>query len=352
MSDDQEWDRTLQEATVFQMPAQLRSLFATICLFCHPSNPSELWLNYKKAMTEDFIHTTKNIYVSEQLALAHFESIFKENGQDCASFGLPTPSEVNDHAAEVDLQEEQRIVEENFAKLNNDQRVIVDEVLQAVNQVQQGDSPKPRAYFIDGPGGSGKTMVYNTLISWFRCNNLKVAASAWTGIAATLLAGGRTCHNLFKLPVPILDTSVCNISPTSAHAEYLRSIDMFLIDEASMVPTHALTAIDKMLQDITRVKEMFGGKIFVLGGDFRQVLPVVPRKPRSAIVEQCIKSSSLWQQFKTFRLTKNMRAQENEDDFSQWLLAVGNGETLCHDEGVPSNCISIPEQCHIANDMF
>ena len=242
-------------------------------------------------------------------------------------------------------------MEENFAKLNNNQRVIVYEVLQAVNQVQQGDSQKPRAYFIDGPGGSGKTMVYNTLISWFRCNNLKVAASAWTGIAATLLAGGRTCHNLFKLPVPIMDTSVCNIPPTSAHAEYLRSIDMFLIDEASMVSTHALTAINKMLQDITGVKEMFGGKIFVLGGDFRQVLPVVPRKPRSAIVEQCIKSSSLSQQFKTFRLTKNMRAQEDEDDFSQWLLAIGNGETLCHDKGVPSNCISIPEQCHIANDI-
>ena len=56
---------------------------------------------------------------------------------------------------------------------------------------------------------------------------------------------------------------------------------------------------------------------------------------------------SIWQLCQPLR----QRAQENEDDFSQWLLAVGNGETLCHDEGVPSNCISIPEQCHIANDI-
>ena len=183
-------------------------------------------------------------------------------------------------------------------------------------------------------------------MQWF-----KGGTSAWTGIAATLLAGGRTCHNLFKLPVPILDTSVCDVSPTSAHAEVLHSVDMFLIDEASMIPAHALTAIDRMLQDITGVQQIFGGKIFVLGGDFRQVLPVVPRKPRSAIVEHCVKSSPLWLKFQTFRLTKNMRAHEDQEDFAQWLLDVGNGDTLCSEEGIPSNCIAIPDRCHLANDI-
>ena len=119
-------------------------------------------------------------------------------------------------------------------------------------------------------------MVYNTLISYFRGQRELVAPSAWTGIAATLLKGGRTVHSLFKLPLPILDTSTCNIKPTSSHADFLSSISMFIVDEASMVPSHALIAIDRCQRDITLNDVTFGGKIFLLGGDFRQVLPVVP----------------------------------------------------------------------------
>ena len=83
-------------------------------------------------------------------------------------------------------------------------------------------------------------------------------------------------HSLFKLPVPILDTSTCNVKPASSHATVLRSMIMFIIDEASMIPIHALHAIDRLLQDITGVTVPFGGKIFLLGGDFHQVLPVMP----------------------------------------------------------------------------
>ena len=141
-------------------------------------------------------------------------------------------------------------------------------------------------------------MCYNTIISWCRGQGIQVASSAWTGIAATLLKGGRTCHHLFKLPVPILDTSVCLVSPTSKHADYLRSITIFIIDEASMVPANALKAIDAMLRDITGLQDVpFGGKVFLLGGDFRQVLPVVPRQPRTVIIENCLKSSPLWPHF-------------------------------------------------------
>jgi hypothetical protein len=87
---------------------------------------------------------------------------------------------------------------------------------------------------------------------------------------------------------------------------------MFLIDEASMVPLHALHAIDRMLRDITNVDVPFGGKIFVLGGDFRQVLPVVPRGSRTKIIENCIKSSPLWQLFQKYQLKTNMRALQEE----------------------------------------
>ena len=86
-----------------------------------------------------------------------------------------------------------------------------------------------------------------------------------------------TVHSLFRLPVPILDTSTCNVSPTSNHAALLRELNLILFDECSMIPKYALHAIDKLLRDITNVDMPFGGKVALLGGDFRQILPVVRR---------------------------------------------------------------------------
>jgi hypothetical protein len=120
---------------------------------------------------------------------------------------------------------------------------------------------------------------------------------------------------------------------------------MFIIDEASMVPAHALTAIDTLLRDITGVNCPFGGKIFLLGGDFRQVLPVVPRRPRTVIIEHCIKSSPLWQEFQVHKLTKNMRADHNQQEFAKWLLDLGNGALQC--EHSQAESISIPTECNI-----
>ena len=51
---------------------------------------------------------------------------------------------------------------------------------------------------------------------------------------------------------------------------------MFIVDEASMIPIHALNATDKPLRELTCENIPFGGKIFVLDGNFRQVLPVMP----------------------------------------------------------------------------
>jgi hypothetical protein len=68
----------------------------------------------------------------------------------------------------------------------------------------------------------------------------------------------------------------------------------------------------------------------VLCGDFRQVLPVVPRASRAGIVRACLKQSPLWPLFKTYTLTENMRILANGDDaaLAAWdevLLRIGDG---------------------------
>ena len=63
-------------------------------------------------------------------------------------------------------------------------------------------------------------------------DGVNVPASAWAGIAATLLSRGRIIHNLFKLKVHILYTSTCSVTSNPTHADYLRSVTLFIMNEA------------------------------------------------------------------------------------------------------------------------
>ena len=124
---------------------------------------------------------------------------------------------------------------------------------------------------------------------------------------------------------------------------------MFIIDEASIIPIHALHAIDRLLQDITGVTVPFGGKIFLLGGDFRQVLPVMPHGSRTSIVENCLKRSPLWKHFVVIKLTENMRAHKDQHNFADWLLRLGEGKLKCARNVNIEDSIEIPSSCIVAD---
>ena len=76
----------------------------------------------------------------------------------------------------------------------------------------------------------------------------------------------------------------------------------------------------------------------MLGGDFRQVLPVMPHGSRTTIIENCLKRSPLWQHFKIIKLKENMCADKDQKEFADWVLQVGNGELRCSSD---SNADSI-----------
>ncbi|XP_071582207.1 uncharacterized protein [Temnothorax nylanderi] len=94
------------------------------------------------------------------------------------------------------------------------------------------------------------------------------------GIAATLLPAGKTVHKTFGLPVPLFADSSSAIKIQSKEAQYLKEIDIFIWDEAPMTPRYALDIMDRTLRDIMSNDLPFGGKIVILGGDFRQLLPI------------------------------------------------------------------------------
>ncbi|KAK6764529.1 hypothetical protein RB195_024740 [Necator americanus] len=69
----------------------------------------------------------------------------------------------------------------------------------------------------------------------------------------------------------------------------------------------------------------FGGKLFIIGGDFRQVLPIVEHGQRDDFVNSCVTNSVLWSLFNTHRLQVNMRAREAGLEWANFLLNLSNG---------------------------
>lgn len=171
-------------------------------------------------------------------------------------------------------------------------------------------------------------------------------ATAFSGIASTLLIGGRTLHNAFKLP--ITETSVSKITPNSKYGRYINPLSLILIDEISMCPLLLLELLDRLLRDLctdpNNKSMLFGGKTVLLCGDFRQILPVIPHGSRVDLVENCITN---WKEFDNFHhvtLTQNMRALPEEIEFVEFLKELGNGERQVFPE-FGENVVEITFRC-------
>ncbi|XP_051156397.1 uncharacterized protein LOC127278640 [Leptopilina boulardi] len=326
--DDSEWDNCLAEAVSMKFPKELCRLFAYICVFGLPVNAIDLWNKYKEHMVFD---NNVPVEVATQKALILINEVLNFHGFSLNKFGLPNiDQKIIDDYISVDkkanelslklLKEESEVL---IKSLNNDQRKIFDDVMAAIHN----DDCKNRYFFVSAPGGCGKSYLENTIIATLESQELVVLAVAWTGIAANLLRGGRTSHSVFKFPIPINEDSTCNISRMSKHAELLKNAKIIIWDEITMAPKFALQAMETMLRDITQCNKPFGGKVILLSGDFRQTLPIISHGSRTHIVEVCVKNSRLWDLFETRSLHVNVRLDNKEEEFSNWLLNVGDGKT-------------------------
>ncbi|XP_074278500.1 uncharacterized protein LOC141602087 [Silene latifolia] len=92
-----------------------------------------------------------------------------------------------------------------------------------------------------------------------------------------------------------------------------------------MARKERVEALDHLLRDLCDPNLVFGGKLIVFVGDFRQVLPVVPHRSLREVVNSSMVSSAIWSQLIKYRLTVNVRARD-DPEFSRFLLALGNGE--------------------------
>src|SRR6185312_269043 len=81
---------------------------------------------------------------------------------------------------------------------------------------------KGQVFFVDRPGGTGKTYLYKALIAKVRSMNLIVVATATSGIAASIMPGGRTAHSRFKSPIKLSGSTMCSFTKQSGTVELLR----------------------------------------------------------------------------------------------------------------------------------
>jgi len=92
-------------------------------------------------------------------------------------------------------------------------------------------------------------------------------------------------------------------------------------------------ALDRTLRDIMETDKVFGGKVLLLAGDFRQILPVVRLGRRADVVDAALSRSALWQQCVVLQLHRNMRVEKCGRDeqhaaqlrqHADWLLQLGD----------------------------
>ena len=138
--------------------------------------------------------------------------------------------------------------------------------------------------FLTGKAGTGKTTFLKELK---RRSPKRMVVLAPTGIAA-INAGGVTIHSFFQLPLsPYLPGTTFaggekkRFQFSKVKRNIIRTMDLLVIDEISMVRADIIDFIDKVLRIYSRnMREPFGGKQLLLVGDIYQLEPVVREEDR------------------------------------------------------------------------
>ena len=261
--------------------------------------------------------------------------------------GLPT---LLTRELEYDADALRQEAASSVERMNVDQRHAFDSIMSSITNSRENGVGS--FYFIDAPGGTGKTFLAKAILSHVRSQKKIAIAMASSGIASLLLPGGRTVHSRLKVPIKLDDASVCNVTPRSQVAELIRQTEIILWDEAPMAHRNMLEAINRTFKDIMGNDSIFGGKVMVCMGDFRQTLPIIRRASKAVVVRATFKSSKLWENVTCFKLTINERILRlgASPHFSNWLLKMGNGELQGMQNIYGEPLIEIPREMLIMDD--
>ncbi|KAL6740116.1 hypothetical protein Aduo_013503 [Ancylostoma duodenale] len=270
LDDDTYYRQSIEEAAQFQTPSTLRGFFACLLCYCEVVDATELWNEFARAMADDYLH--RGLGEAEAIAVAYFDIADRMQllGRDLAQTIVP-PVNQRPSIPDVPINYEHHEVEEArlYETLNTNQRKrnTADDILAAPDRDDQ------KCFFIDGPGGTGKTYLYTTIYNVAIGQRRKVLCVAWTGIAANLLPGGRTVNSAFKLNMGDGNRSSV-MKRQQREARQLAATDIIIWDEISMAPKCALEAVDALLRDTSLIVRLTPDSQASFRARFARIFPM------------------------------------------------------------------------------
>ncbi|XP_057465712.1 uncharacterized protein LOC130755327 [Actinidia eriantha] len=259
LEDDEEWIQCLQEASIMNTGYQLRRLFCVILTQCCPLQLHVLWNQFSVHICDDLAHKIRTLFAItnpteaqiEDYGLYFLNQLLQESGKSLIDFP-PMPQPIRNWSMivgnrliwehrQLHIDAQQMNVQINVDRLNDKQREAYVAITSSVFQ------NKGTTFFLGGGAGTGKTFLYNTIAT--KCRSI-----------------GHT-------------------------AELFRETKLIIWDEVPMQHRYCVETVDRTLKDICDNINPFGGITVVLGGDFRQVLPVIPKGVREQIVAASLRRS-------------------------------------------------------------
>ena len=190
--------------------------------------------------------------------------------------------------------------------------------------------------FLTGEAGTGKS----TIVKEFnRRSSKNCIFLAPTGIAAVNI-GGSTIHSFLRFaPGPMSEESIESIG-NKRQRELIRSVEVVIIDEISMVRSDLFWAVDYRLRQVSqgRNKKLpFGGKQVILVGDFYQLPPVVKSEEEERFIRNTYGGefafqTDIWERggFQCFCL-KTVHRQSHDDLFLSILNHIRHNDLETRD---------------------
>ncbi|NTW27059.1 MAG: AAA family ATPase [Candidatus Moranbacteria bacterium] len=129
--------------------------------------------------------------------------------------------------------------------------------------------------FLTGPAGSGKTFLLKQYIDYLKKNNIGVAITASTGIAATHM-NGQTIHSWSGMGISdtFNEEDYTKLKKRHYHKQKFKNAKVLIIDEVSMLHAHQLDIVNAICKKFKEPFSPFGGLQVILCGDFFQLPPV------------------------------------------------------------------------------
>ncbi len=185
-----------------------------------------------------------------------------------------------------------------------------------------------KSVFLTGKAGTGKTTFLKNVVENSR---KRVVVVAPTGIAA-INAGGVTIHSFFQLPlhpwIPGMKAE-SKFAFSKEKRSIIKTIDLLIIDEISMVRADLLDAVDSVLRRFRNRSKPFGGVQLLMIGDLQQLSPVITDDEAQLLAQYYptpyfFSSRSLGQiDYVTIELKEVYRQQD--EDFISILNSVRTG---------------------------